>query len=361
MSTICKVENLQKSYGAFNAVNDVSIDIEKGEFVVFLGPSGCGKTTTLRMIAGLENPTEGKILIDRRTVFSAKEGIFVKPEHRDIGMVFQSYAIWPHMTVFENIAYPLRTRRLPKADIALKVKRAIELVGLDQAADRSAVALSGGQMQRVSLARALVYNPTLLLFDEPLSNLDLKLRVRLRSELKELQRNTGITSIYVTHDQEEAVELADRIVVMSQGKIMQTGSPEELYRRPQNKFVADFISSANLIEGTIVKDAASGEIFFESGHGGRIKVTNGAERQVGKAIHAVLHPEDCLLLAHSDDPNGLKIKVTRKRYQGTSTRYYLDWNGTSLEALVLGTESPFSPGDTVTLVVRPESIVTLDK
>ena len=252
----CALESLHKSFGPREVVADVSLAVAEGEFVVILGPSGCGKTTTLRMIAGLERPDRGTIAIDGNTVSAS--GRFVRPEHRAIGMVFQSYAIWPHMTVCENVAYPLRVRGVPLRERRDRAGRVLDLVGLANEGPRPATALSGGQMQRVALARALVSDPALLLFDEPLSNLDLKLRERLRLELKDLQRRTGLTSIYVTHDQAEAVELADRIVVMQAGRIVQTGRPQDLYREPRTRFVAEFIAAANILPATIQAVTAPG-------------------------------------------------------------------------------------------------------
>lgn len=258
----CVIEGLSKQFGTTQVVDGVDLHVANGEFVVFLGPSGCGKTSTLRLIAGLESPTGGTIRIGGRLVSAPAQNIFVRPEERGIGMVFQSYAIWPHMTVFENVAYPLRVRRWRKAAIRDKVQQALDLVDLSGAGPRPATALSGGQMQRVALARALIFDPDLLLFDEPLSNLDLKLRERLRVELKALQRRTGITSIYVTHDQAEAVELGDRIVVMQGGRVVQIGQLVELYQQPRTRFVAEFIGSANIGGGSV--EAVHAEGMFQS-------------------------------------------------------------------------------------------------
>jgi iron(III) transport system ATP-binding protein len=246
MTVKCRISGLTKCFGAARVVADVSLEIAEGEFVVILGPSGCGKTTTLRMIAGLTAPDAGSIEIDRRMMSDPARRIFVRPEHRRLGMVFQSYAIWPHMTVLGNVAYPLRVRGIRAAVRRERARTALDMVGLADAAGRQATALSGGQMQRVALARALVSDPALVLFDEPLSNLDLKLRERLRAELKSLQRRARMTGIYVTHDQTEAAELADRIVVMEAGRAVQIGTPEELYRAPRSRFVAEFISTANV-------------------------------------------------------------------------------------------------------------------
>jgi iron(III) transport system ATP-binding protein len=252
-SRAVSVRGLVKEFGtnAGPAVNDVSFDVEDGELLVLLGPSGCGKTTTLRMIAGLEEPDAGDVWLGSALVSSAERNVFVPTEKRNIGMVFQSYAIWPHMTVFENVAYPLRVRRAPRKVIQDRVAQTLELLGLGGLESRPATQLSGGQQQRVALARALVFEPRILLLDEPLSNLDAKLRVHMRTELKHLQQATGITSIFVTHDQAESMALADRIVVMNRGRIEQVGSPADVYERPRSRFVNDFVGSMNALQGVV--------------------------------------------------------------------------------------------------------------
>ncbi len=255
--------------GSVRAVDRVSFEVREGELLVLLGPSGCGKTTSLRMIAGLEEPDGGEISIDGRLVSSAERNVFVPTEKRNIGMVFQSYAIWPHMTVFENVAFPLRVRRMRRNVITEKVKSALALVGLEGLEQRPATHLSGGQQQRVALARALVFEPSLLLLDEPLSNLDAKLRVHMRLELKELQRRTGITSVFVTHDQAESMALADRIVVMDHGRVEQIGTAEEIYRTPSTRFVSEFVGSINLIAAEVVGQPTSdGRASLRFGSGG---------------------------------------------------------------------------------------------
>ncbi len=246
-----EISGLDKNFGAERAVRNVSLAVAQGEFVTLLGPSGCGKTTTLRCIAGLERPDAGEIRIGGEIMASAERGIYLYPEHRNIGMVFQSYAVWPHMTVFDNVAYGLRVRRVSAAELTKRTTRALELVGLAELADRFATKLSGGQRQRVALARAIVYEPRVVLFDEPLSNLDAKLREQMRVELVRLQREVGITSIYVTHDQAEALVMSDRVVVMDQGTIQQIGDPRTIYAQPANTFVANFIGVANLLEGVL--------------------------------------------------------------------------------------------------------------
>ena len=242
------ITGLAKSFGTFTAVDHISFDVKAGQFVTLLGPSGCGKTTTLRMIAGLEDPDEGTIRAGSKLVFDDSQRINIPPENRGLGMVFQSYAIWPHMTVSENVAYPLRMRRTPKAQQREMVKKVLELVGMGGLEDKPATKLSGGQQQRVAFARALVFQPELLLLDEPLSNLDAKLREHMRFELRMMQRQLGLTALYVTHDQEEALTLSDRLVVMNGGRIEQVGSPEDIYERPATRFVAEFIGKANMVE-----------------------------------------------------------------------------------------------------------------
>ena len=241
------LQHLQKAFGDSVVVRDVSAVIRDGEFVTLLGPSGCGKTTILRMIAGFEKPTAGEIWFDDTLISGGKT--FVPPEKRGIGMVFQSYAVWPHMTVFDNVAYPLTIRKTPREEIRIRVERALSLTHLESYAQRLPSQLSGGQQQRVALARALVAEPRLLLLDEPLSNLDAKLRESMRFEIKRLQKALGITVIYVTHDQTEAMAMSDRILVLNKGELQQAGRPEEIYNRPVNPFVADFLGKVDFFRG----------------------------------------------------------------------------------------------------------------
>jgi iron(III) transport system ATP-binding protein len=260
---VLSVKSLHTDYAAangqvVNAVQDVSFEVPDGALFTLLGPSGCGKTTTLRSIAGLERPKSGSIDVDGRVVFSSDQRIFVAPNRRNFGMVFQSYAIWPHMNVFKNVAFPLEVRkqRPSRKEIEDKVMRVLAAVQLAELVDRDATKLSGGQQQRLALARALVMEPQLLLLDEPLSNLDAKLREAMRFELKRMQRDLGLTTVYVTHDQSEALALSHEIAVMNEGRIIQIGSPRDIYERPRNKFVADFVGSTNFIDGTIVSASA---------------------------------------------------------------------------------------------------------
>jgi iron(III) transport system ATP-binding protein len=298
--------HLSKNFGAEQAVQNVSLTVAPGEFVTLLGPSGCGKTTTLRCVAGLEQPDGGDIRIGGATVASAERGIHLNPEHRNIGMVFQSYAVWPHMTVFDNVAYGLRVRRAPADAIRKRTTRALELVGLGHLADRYATKLSGGQRQRVALARAIVYEPKVVLFDEPLSNLDAKLREQMRVELVRLQKEVGITSIYVTHDQSEALVMSDRVVVMNKGTIQQISDPRTIYAHPANAFVANFIGVANLMEGTLI--GRSGEVCHLEvplGQGRaplRLQALGATGAMCGQKLILSLRPED--ISVHLNAPNG---------------------------------------------------------
>src|SRR3954467_2018611 len=254
MPTSLDVRDLRKQFATGRpAVAGVSFHVPTGEIVVLLGPSGCGKTTTLRCVAGLEHPTAGSISIAGKVVSAPSRGISVAPRHRDLGMVFQSYAVWPHMTVRQNVVYPLKHRGMARGDATAKVDETLALVGLTEYAERPVVALSGGQMQRVALARSIVYRPKLLLLDEPLSNLDAKLRIRLRDALRRILKAAGMTALYVTHDQAEAVVLGDRIGVMRDGKLLQMGTPDEIYNRPAHLFVANFTGASNELAGTLVE------------------------------------------------------------------------------------------------------------
>lgn len=248
-----QVRGLYKSFSDVLAVGGLSLDIEEGEFFTLLGPSGCGKTTTLRMVGGLEKPDNGEIHLGERCLVSQSQRVFVQPEKREMGMVFQSYALWPHMTVFENVAYPLKLRRMKRAQIHERVTESLALVGLQGLEDRAAPALSGGQQQRVALARALVFSPRVLLLDEPLSNLDARLREEMRRELKALQRRIRVTVLFVTHDQIEGLSLSDRIGIMDRGKLEQVGTPEEVYYRPSTPFARDFLGKTFALQGRVLE------------------------------------------------------------------------------------------------------------
>jgi iron(III) transport system ATP-binding protein len=283
------------------AVNDVNFKVEPGELFTLLGPSGCGKTTTLRAIAGLEQPDSGIVSVGGNVLFAAGSGaqkrVNVPANKRGLGMVFQSYAIWPHMTVFENVAFPLRVRprgqRPGKREIAERVQRVLETMELLQYADRHATKLSGGQQQRLALARAIVIEPSLLLLDEPLSNLDAKLRESLRFELKRLQRELGITSIYVTHDQIEALSLSSKIAVMRAGEVIQLGKPRDIYENPQSKFVAQFIGTSNFIDGTVA--SREGDRHVVETRDGRLTLESGAHMPPGADVVVSIRPEAVML------------------------------------------------------------------
>ena len=293
------IRGLSKSYGGgadLAAVADLSLDIDNGQFVTLLGPSGCGKTTTLRLIAGFIAPDAGTIHADDRLLSSP--GQVVPPEERGMGMVFQNYAVWPHRTVFENVVFGLKLRRVPAAEARERVKRTLALVNLTGLEDRLPGELSGGQQQRVALARSLVVEPEILLLDEPLSNLDAKLRERMRSELKELQRRTGITFVYVTHDQAEALALSDRIAVIHGGRLQQLGTPEEVYARPAGRVVADFMGLINLLPATLI-DRDAGQARLQTAAGWTMLADVPGAAVPGQRVEIAVRPENIRLQAHT--------------------------------------------------------------
>jgi iron(III) transport system ATP-binding protein len=296
--------------GDVTAVRDLDLEINPGEFLTLLGASGCGKTTVLRMIAGFQRPSGGRILLggDDVTALAANR--------RDIGFVFQNYALFPHLTVFENVAYGLRVKRLADAEIRSRVDEGLQQVGLAGFADRMIAELSGGQQQRVALARAIVIKPTVLLFDEPLSNLDAQLRVQMRSEIRRLQKELEITAVYVTHDQEEAMAISDRIAIMNAGQIVQTGTAEELYRRPASTFVATFLGEANLIQGTIV-EVAMDRLTLGLGNS-RWDVVTTSRGSVGAKVEAVVRPEAIRL---SEAKQGFPGRILSSTYLGSKIDY----------------------------------------
>ncbi len=311
------LRNITKRFGEVVAADHITLDIQDGEFFTFLGPSGCGKTTTLRIIAGLEVPDEGRVLFDDIDVTDWP------PHKRGVGMVFQNYALWPHMSVFDNIAYGLKIRKIPQPEIKNRVKEVLELVRLEGLENRYPHQLSGGQQQRVALARALVVEPKLLLLDEPLSNLDAKLRIEMREELKELQRRLGITTIYVTHDQEEAMVLSDRIAIMNNGRVEQVGTPQEVYRRPKNLFVATFIGRSSVLEGVVT---AVGD-FVEVKVGElEMKGLTTEKINVGDKVYLVLRPHDFMIRKEEEEVNELEGVVEWMAFIGgrLETRIGLD-------------------------------------
>ena len=354
MSSALLIERLEKRFaaGVRPAVDGVSFDVPPGEIVVLLGPSGCGKTTSLRCVAGLEHPTGGRISIAGRIVSEPERGLLVGPRERDIGMVFQSYAVWPHMTVRQNVAYPLKYRRKAGGDIKAKVDETLELVGLGDYAERPVTSLSGGQMQRVALARSLVYRPQLLLLDEPLSNLDAKLRIRLRDELRRILKQTGMTGLYVTHDQAEAVVLGDRIGVMRGGKLLQMAPPGEIYNRPADAFVANFTGASNVLLGKVL--GRSGETAtIDLGAAGRIEAWTPQPLGIGERARVALRAEN-IRLGEREPANAFSGRVLERRYQGMQTVYDVELGGQRLEALELGTSARHDPSGEIALTLPPE-------
>jgi len=330
------VEQLEKSFGATKALAGVSFDVGEGEFFTLLGPSGCGKSTTLMSIAGFQEPDRGLIRCGDRTFFNSAHGIHVPAERRNLGIVFQSYATWPHMTVFDNVAYPLRVRRMKKAELRRTVGEVLELVELEPLASRYPHELSGGQQQRVALARALVYSPSVLLLDEPFSNLDAKLRERARTWLKELQRELRITTLFVTHDQDEALALSDRVLVMRDGNVLQVGTPVEVYRRPADRFVAEFVGRCNFLEATIAH--ASGGIVSVAltGNGGRLDAAADAPPAAGSRVTVAVRPEALKLLTNGElaaNENVLEVQVRSVAFLGDHYEYHLSSGQIDLVAL----------------------------
>ncbi|HZP76656.1 MAG TPA: ABC transporter ATP-binding protein [Pseudolabrys sp.] len=354
MSATLDVNDLRKQFSVGRpAIDGVSFAVPAGEIGVLLGPSGCGKTTTLRCVAGLEHPTGGSISIGGRVVSSPAAGVLVPPRSRDIGMVFQSYAVWPHMTVRQNVVYPLKHRKISRTDAGRMVDEVLELVGLSEYRERAVVALSGGQMQRVALARSLIYRPQLLLLDEPLSNLDAKLRLRLRDDLRRILKQTGMTALYVTHDQSEAVVLGDRIGVMREGKLLQMGAPDEIYNRPADLFVANFTGATNELTGTLVA---------RNGTFGTVDI--GAEQRVEALMLDTLTPGDKVRIALRPENveiangagGGLPARILERRYQGAQTIYDIDVAGQHIVALELGTAARHASGTQTSIALRREAL-----
>jgi ABC-type Fe3+/spermidine/putrescine transport system ATPase subunit len=325
--TVLEFREVVKRFGTVAAVDQVSFAIQSGEIFTLLGPSGCGKTTTLRLVAGLEEPDDGEILVNGTPVAVPRRNVFVAPDKRQMGMVFQSYAIWPHLTVFENVAFPLRVRRESAATIKERVRLALETVGLAGLDDRGATALSGGQQQRVALARALVYAPSILLLDEPLSNLDAKLREQMRLEIRVLQRKLKLTILYVTHDQSEAMTLSDRIAVIHRGRFEQMGSPAEVYEAPATLFVAEFLGRTVSFEGKIAKNGASCRIDLVNNKG-RIALRNdrGSLFNDGEPVCVMTRPEDIEILPNGElENNQIPAQIQQTDYLGDHFEYHVQF------------------------------------
>ncbi|MEA2447814.1 MAG: iron(III) transport system ATP-binding protein [Actinomycetota bacterium] len=341
------------------AASDVSFEVPEGKLFTILGPSGCGKTTTLRCIAGLETPDSGEIRLDDRVFFSSATGKSLRPNERRVGMIFQSYAIWPHLTVFDNVAFPLvvkaRNRRQSKREIKERVQEALAVVQLGSLADRRATDLSGGQQQRVALARALIMEPPLLLLDEPLSNLDAKLRAEMRLELKRIQRQLRVTAVLVTHDQGEALAMSNLVAVMQDGVIKQIGPPRDIYERPSSRFVADFIGSTNFLEG-IVESKEAGGVYLVTTRDGRLRVGSDNEYLVGAAVVVSIRPEQVQLEAgrpQLEGPNRWGGLVVMRGFLGESVDHLVNVGSTQIRAHTHPSRS-ISRGLEVTVVLPEE-------
>jgi iron(III) transport system ATP-binding protein len=363
------VRDLRKQYASQGGrpgggVFGATLTIGQGELFTLLGPSGCGKTTTLRSIAGLETPDTGHISLGDTVLFDADSGALVPLYDRDIGMVFQSYAIWPHMTVFENASYPLRVgrRKFGGADIRKRTANVLERVGLAEYIDRPATHLSGGQQQRLALARALAREPKLLLLDEPLSNLDAKLRDQMRHELKRLQRETGVTTIYVTHDQSEALAISDRIAVMEDGHIAQVGSPRDIYNRPTNEFVAGFIGRTNLIRGDLAAAVGGGALADVVTAAGPMRCLFPAAAAARKGLAVVVRPEHVAISKDSGadgDGNRLAGQVISEIYLGELMEYVVVTDAGTEMLVRTAPGKHIGVGDRVRLTFSPENTVAV--
>ena len=359
------VNELKKTYiseqGPVEAVRGVNLQVEKGQIFTLLGPSGCGKSTTLRCIAGIEVPDQGEIQLGERVVFSSSKGINVPIHDRGSGMVFQSYAIWPHMTVFENVLFPLRhgPNKAPKKEWRSKVMKALELVEMGSMADRPAPLLSGGQQQRVALARALVYEPTVLLLDEPLSNLDAKLRVNMRNELQGLIKKLQVTTLYVTHDQEEALVLSDLIAVMQNGIIQQLATPRDIYLNPINAYVAGFVGETNFIDGTVEKTLPNDKLSVACSFGSLECSSSGLSETLTskKKVLVTIRPEEIIpkVESHSKLPNTFSAKVLRTIFVGNRTQCELEIGSERCQTEVEG-RSTVTVGSNIYVHFPPDRI-----
>ena len=354
-----QIKNLVKEFrtregqGLFRAVDDVSVDIASGQFVTLLGPSGCGKTTILRMIAGFETATSGDILLDGQRINE------MPPDKRDSSMVFQSYALFPHMNVYDNVAYGLVNKKFNKTQIQEKVLKMLDLVGLRGLEKRSTNQLSGGQQQRVALARALVMEPAVLLFDEPLSNLDAKLRVYMRKEIRKIQQRIGLTSIYVTHDQSEAMSLSDKIIIMNKGHIEQVGTPAEIYQRPESKFVADFIGNANFVDGVVKAVDAGGTALTVTMLGSDFVMHGQPGLVPGDLVDVVVRPEAVTLVEQGQ----AQAEVVSSTYMGAVQDYVLQSGGHELSVQTFNPvgKKIYQTGDTVGLQLDKDSLHAIKK
>ncbi len=356
MSSV-NLTNIVKRFGSFTAVHRTSLEIPEGAFVTLLGPSGCGKTTTLRMIAGLLDPTEGEISIGGKRMND------VPIHRRNLGLVFQNYALFPHKTVAENVAFGLKYRAVTKADIERRVNDALELVQLPQVGERYPKALSGGQQQRIALARAIVIEPDVLLLDEPLSALDANLREDMRVELKRIQDRIGVTTVFVTHDQSEALAMSDRIVVMSDGRVEQVGPPEEVYNTPASEFVANFLGASNILTARCIERTGDSVVLDVPLFGKLpIPVAKAPNLTHEGPAKLVLRAEKLLVAAEGSSRDGavsVDATIETVDYQGQAVRYFLRAGDTQLQAINMIDEHPFAEGEAVSLHVRPQDCAAL--
>jgi len=349
------LESVGKRFGETWAVRNATLTVRAGEFYTFLGPSGCGKTTLLRMIAGFARPDEGRVWLDETVVND------LAPWKRDVGMVFQSYALWPHLSVFDNVAFGLRERRVTRGEIARRVAEALSMVNLEGMGRRRPSQLSGGQQQRVALARTLVVQPRVLLLDEPLSNLDAKLRAQMRIELLKLQRDLGITTIYVTHDQEEALALSTRIAVMSAGAVVQEGTPREIYEAPRERFVAEFVGASNLLSGVLERAEEDGAI-VRTDMGVLVRMRRHLkEPPEGARLTLLIRPEAVDLVAEgvaAEGWNRLEGAVVASAFQGSAVQYEVEARGVLLHAIVMNPKGKrlFQRGDRVAVVFAADDV-----
>jgi iron(III) transport system ATP-binding protein len=363
---VLHVENLTKLYApgeSSGGIRDLRFDVAAGEFYTLLGPSGCGKTTTLRSVAGLEEPSSGRMTIADQVIYDSTNGIFVPANQRRLGMVFQSYAVWPHMSVFDNTAFPLRMlpgKRWGDADIRRLAMRTLETVGLAEFAPRSAAQLSGGQQQRLALARALVAEPSLLLLDEPLSNLDALLREQMRSELRRLQKEVGVTAVYVTHDQSEALALSDRIAIMHNGRIAQIGTPHQIYHQPCNAFVATFVGRSNLFRGEFLERKQNGSAQIATALG-PVLCEAPSDAAGAPPAAALIRPEHVVLTAAAgpldSTINRFRGRVFQVAFLGEATEYVVQVG--KVEVLVRSIAGQFDGSDDVDVYFPPEKMLAI--
>jgi ABC-type Fe3+/spermidine/putrescine transport system ATPase subunit len=357
--TVLTLQNVRKRFpNGTVAVGDFNLEVQPGELITLLGPSGCGKTTTLRCVAGLERPDSGRITVDDRVVFDATARTFVPPERRGLSMVFQQYALWPHMNVFDNVAFGLRSRKLPRHEVARKTERALRSVRLWETRDRQIGQMSGGQQQRIALARAIAPDPTVVLFDEPLSNLDVKLRDSMRLEIMQLQRQLGLTAIYVTHDQDEAFSLSSRIVVMNEGTIEQTGTPDEVWHHPGTAFVAGFVGNSTRLDGRIEAEPGSRAARLHTDDGIELHLPELPAGVVAGAPAAAFVRSGDIEFVESDragEPNVWPVTVELQSFHGDYTLVFVRLGETRLVCRRL-TRLPEGDGD-VYIRIDPGKVI----